>query len=288
MSEPKLSIIIPVYNTEKYLQRCFDSVISQSYKDFEVIVVDDGSTDHSSQIIEEYTVKYGFISVFQSNRGVGAARNKGVSFAKGDYITFIDSDDFIYPDYCSYLLEIMGDADIAVTGREKYDNDTHIKTKVAPRVISADTLDAVRFMLSGKYNAHPAWGKILKREIVEKVSFIEDHIFEEIRYSLDTMLAARKVVFSDRVLYSYRMHEGSILTSNTERQLKDYLLSAEYVYQTLSDNNLFDACRDELKIFLAKGIARNTMLFCKSEVDVDLYKNTSARLTDLYYSIGGL
>ena len=115
-----ISIIVPVYNTEKYIECCLDSIMKQDYPNFEVILVNDGSTDESGIIIQKYKEKYKNISyIKQENKGVGAARNAGIKVAKGDYISFVDSDDLIMEDYCSHLLSIIGDADIVVAGREK-------------------------------------------------------------------------------------------------------------------------------------------------------------------------
>ena len=100
-----ISIIVPVYNTEKYIERCLDSIMKQDYPNFEVILVNDGSTDESGIIIQKYKEKYKNISyIKQENKGVGAARNAGIKVAKGDYISFVDSDDLIMEDYCSHLL----------------------------------------------------------------------------------------------------------------------------------------------------------------------------------------
>ena len=107
-----ISIIVPVYNTEKHIERCLDSIMKQDYPNFEVILVNDGSTDESGIIIQKYKEKYKNISyIKQENKGVGAARNAGIKVAKGDYISFVDSDDFIMEDYCSHLLSIIGDAE---------------------------------------------------------------------------------------------------------------------------------------------------------------------------------
>lgn len=104
-----ISIIVPVYNTEKYIERCLDSIMKQDYPNFEVILVNDGSTDESGIIIQKYKEKYKNISyIKQENKGVGAERNAGIKVAKGDYISFVDSDDLIMEDYCSHLLSIIG------------------------------------------------------------------------------------------------------------------------------------------------------------------------------------
>ena len=117
INNPLLSIIIPVYNSERFLKECLDSVLSQSFSDFEVIVVDDGSTDSSIQIEEEYSKDSRFVIIRQSNAGQGAARNRALDIAKGKYITFLDSDDAMKPDFLKETLSKIEDGkyDIVVT-----------------------------------------------------------------------------------------------------------------------------------------------------------------------------
>ena len=130
-----ISLIIPVYNTACYLQRCIDSVMSQDYENLEVIIVNDGSTDNSESIIyENLKVHSNIRYVKQENLGVGAARNRGIKEARGEYIGFIDSDDTISQNYCSYLREIIRDAEIAVAGRRKYIDGIYEKSKTAPQI----------------------------------------------------------------------------------------------------------------------------------------------------------
>ena len=100
----KVSVIVPVYKVEKYLGRCIESIIAQTYRDFELILVDDGSPDNCGKICDEYAKKYDYIRVLhQQNQGLSAARNNGVPLSRGAWITFIDSDDFVTPDYLEYL-----------------------------------------------------------------------------------------------------------------------------------------------------------------------------------------
>ena len=117
----KISVIIPVYNVENYLKRCLNSVLNQTLKDIEIICVNDGSTDDSAQICEEYALKDERFSVFhQENKGVSAARNKGLSLAEGEYICFIDSDDSIKENYLSHLLSLFVDYLLLYTFFPKY------------------------------------------------------------------------------------------------------------------------------------------------------------------------
>ena len=115
----KVSIIVPVYKVEKYLSKCLNSIVAQTYKNIEVILVDDGSPDNCGKICDEYANKYSFIKVIhQSNQGQAAARNNAAKLVSGEFITFIDSDDFVEEDYIEYLvyLQTKYDADMSVGG----------------------------------------------------------------------------------------------------------------------------------------------------------------------------
>lgn len=289
MHNDLISFIVPVFNTEIYLERCINSIVVQDYKNIEVIIVNDGSTDRSATIIEQYCEKYkNFRFIDQSNRGVGAARNAGVKEARGDYISFVDSDDLIMPNFCSYLLDIIEDADIAIAGRENYKNEKYVKSKTAPFVLSVDAIEAIKYLITGKFNSRPVWGKLYRRNVIDKVSFDEKHIFEEVRYSVDTFALSRKVVFADKDLYSYRVRPGSIMTTDEEKRMKELALAVEYVYQKLVDSKMYSSCEGEMKIWLVRIVAQNTKNFCHKNIDVEVFKESSRKLVDLYYRLGGL
>lgn len=173
---------------------------------------------------------------------------------------------------------IIGDADIAIAGREQYVDDKYVLSKTASTITETDSVTAIKYMLTGKYSTRPAWGKLFRSDIAQKVSFVEGHVFEELRHSLDTMLLAKRIVFADKDLYSYRIRQGSIVTSNEELQIKDFTLSVEYVYHTLVENGLYQSCREEFKSFLSGGIIRNTELYKQAEVDSQLFVDTSYRM----------
>ncbi|MDQ1143763.1 glycosyltransferase involved in cell wall biosynthesis [Bacillus sp. SORGH_AS 510] len=117
-SEIKVSVIVPIYNVEKFLSKCIETIINQSYKNLEIILVDDGSPDRSGEICDEYAAKDKRIKVIhQKNSGVSSARNAGINAATGDYVCFADGDDYLMPDYVEYLMDlaVRNDADISLT-----------------------------------------------------------------------------------------------------------------------------------------------------------------------------
>ena len=117
-----VSVIVPVYNREKYLRTCLDSIIGQTWKEVEIIVIDDGSTDLSYEIIDEYVKKEPRIRMIRNqHNGVSAARNAGIEAARGEFLAFIDSDDYVEADYIANLVSSIGDADLCITGYKKWE-----------------------------------------------------------------------------------------------------------------------------------------------------------------------
>ena len=178
----KLSIIIPVYNVAEYLTQCLDSVYSQIRDNYEVILVDDGSTDDSGSICEEYKLKYPqTIVVHKKNGGLSDARNAGIKVATGEYTYFIDSDDWLAPNAISTLLDyaienkcevVQGGLYYAYNDYQLYDN-----SKTTPFILNRD--QAMKELIKNDYIKNFAWGKIYKTEIVKKHLFIKGVYFED-------------------------------------------------------------------------------------------------------------
>lgn len=220
---PLISIIIPVYNSERFLKECFNSVVSQSYKDFEVIVVDDGSTDSSIQIEDEYSSDDRFTLIRQANRGQGEARNRALDIAKGRYIAFLDSDDVMKPDFLERTLREIEkeDYDIVVTNYD-FINEKSEYMYTHSSVVSDYTLDGYLALTEMWYdeNVHIGpWAKLYKREIFEKERFkscyCEDsdilvRIFKEsqkIRYISDSLFKYRIRNNADTWVFKPRTYE---------------------------------------------------------------------------------
>ena len=285
----KISIIIPVYNTDKYLEECLNSVLNQDYSDFEVLVIDDGSTDKSLSIIERYTNKYTNVYCFhQNNQGVGAARNLGLDHARGDFICFVDSDDAIANNYCSYLLNIIGNADIAVAGRDKYIDNVYVGTKTSDHIFASGPGDAVNYLLSSKYNTRPVWGKLFRRSVIGNKRFIEGHIFEEVRFSTDTFLSARKIIYADKSLYFYKVRNGSIMTEQKAKHVIELPLAVAYVYHALLKDDLFLYCKREFMLWLVRVSLYNCKLVSELNINITDIRAASKILSDIYIENGGV
>ena len=205
-----ISAIVPVYNTEKLVGRCIDSVIAQTYPNWELILVDDGSTDGSLGVLSEYENKDSRIKVIhQDNAGPGLARNKGIENASGDYIVFVDSDDVIKPDYFEKLSHET--ADVVFIDIDQVDEDFHVQRKEHMsdyQSLSKD--DLLRSQMTGKF-PWGGWRKAVKAELLlkNKIGFTEHKVGEEAIYTFLLMHYAKSFSFIKGVAYEYVTRAGS-------------------------------------------------------------------------------
>ena len=177
MTEPLISIIIPVYNVENYLGRCFQSVQKQTYKNLEIILIDDGSTDASGKLCDQYKLHDQRVKVIhQKNGGLSNARNSGLKIAKGEYITFIDADDFIHESYIErlYSLAEMNGSEIVCCNYTRGDADDFSGVKAEKQIEERTyTADEMLRNWHGKYKHLETviWNKLYKKELFEKIHF---------------------------------------------------------------------------------------------------------------------
>lgn len=212
-TNPLISIIVPVYNTAAYLRRCLDSILSQTYGHWEAILVDDGSTDGSGAICEEYASRDSRFQVtHRPNSGVAATRNAGLDAATGEYIGFVDSDDWIEPDmFRSMVMAILSRrADIATCNvRIVYPNKTAIKKSTEEfRVVDRD--EAIGMIYEDKQLRSFLWDKLFRRSLFT-VRFPEGRIYEDIIVMLKLFAGAKRIVMLPEVFYNYRMRTSSIV-----------------------------------------------------------------------------
>ena len=208
-----LSVIIPVYNVAEYLKQCLDSVYSQIRDNYEVILVDDGSTDNSGDICDEYKLKYSqTIVVHKENGGLSDARNAGIKVATGEYIYFIDSDDWLAPNAISTLLDyavenkcevVQGGLFYAYNDYLLYDN-----SQKTPFVLNKN--QAMKELIKNDYIKNFAWGKIYKTEIVKKYLFIKGVYFEDSYWQHHIIHEVNNYGVIPFPLYYYRQRESSI------------------------------------------------------------------------------
>ena len=208
-----LSIIIPIYNVAEYLKQCLDSVYSQVRDDYQVILVDDGSTDNSGAICDEYKLKYPqTIVIHKENGGLSDARNAGIKVATGEYIYFVDSDDWLAPNAISTLLDyaIENKCDVVQGGLFYAYNDCLLydNSKKTPFVLNRN--QAMKELIKNDYIKNFAWGKIYKTEIVKKHLFIKGVYFEDSYWQHHIIHEVNNYVVIPTPLYYYRQRNESI------------------------------------------------------------------------------
>lgn len=241
----KVSVIVPVYNTSKFLRKCLDSLVNQTFKDFEVIIVNDGSTDNSQDIINEYISKYPFMKALKKeNGGISSARNVALSYATGEYISFVDSDDFVEIFFLEKMYEKITstNSDVTICNYYSY-NEKERRTVNCHMNFSPE--DKVEYLLSPPM----VWCKLFKKSLFDNIKFNEGIFYEDLDICVRLLPYINKVSFVDEPLYNYYVNiSGSLMTQttfnnrlldiftvleNSKKLLEaDYFREIEYIYIT--------------------------------------------------------
>ena len=241
-----ISVIVPIYNVEKYLVRCIDSIISQTYKNIEIILVNDGSPDNCGSICDKYAQQDARIRVLhKKNGGLSDARNCGVEVASGEYITFIDSDDFIAPNYIEYLYNLLieNDADISCCCSIKTGNDS-VKFGTDNTTHSVQVLSGEECCYALFGNLYltlvTAWGKLYKSKVVKKYPFPIGRKHEDEATTCKYYYDAKKVVVSNAQLYAYYQNPTGIMNSLGKGINYDFLWAFEHRALFFQEKNALD------------------------------------------------
>ena len=234
---PLISIIIPVYNGKKYLAQCIDSIVGQTYGNWELLLIDDGSTDGAEDMCDEYAANNDRISVLHKvNGGQASARNEGIALAKGEYIGFVDCDDWLEPDmYATMIATLQREqAEIIICGyTEEYAHRQKIVNGDGEQT-TYDSATALRLVLQGKIGSY-LWSMLFKREVVQELmpdlNPYEDHatIFKWISH-------AHRVVILHQSFYHYRQLQGSSLHSYNPRNASHFFLAAKERYDYMNEH----------------------------------------------------
>lgn len=240
-----ISVIVPVYNVEEYLSECVESIRNQTYNNLEIILVDDGSTDNSANICDEYAKKDSRIKVIhKKNGGLADARNAGIKIATGKYIGFVDSDDFILPDMYEKLFNtIESTASDIVMAKWCYDDEiekSDNSTENEPIVFT--NCEALDFLIQGRKGQHistSVWDRLYKREVIQEVWFPFGKCYEDIVWTTNVFWNAKRIAYIAQTVYIYRKREGSITQKDSiekgvipDRIINDrlYLLKEQVVF----------------------------------------------------------
>ena len=218
---PKISVIIPVYNVEDYIDECLKSVVTQTFDDFEVLVINDGSPDKSQKIIDRYVKKYPFVHTFlKKNGGLSSARNYGLKRAKSDYVYFLDGDDFIAPDLLSKCYEVIQKNKSDIVYFDFYEYYNPDKTRVMKGIKDSTIIGKEKYMISPP----AAWNKVFKRSLFldHDILFPEGLWYEDLATTPRLLLFANHIDYVEVPLYYYRQREGSIMNTVNPKMFQMY------------------------------------------------------------------
>jgi len=227
-----ISVIVPVYNVEKYLEECLDSIQNQTYSNIEIILVNDGSLDNSKDICEKYCKEDNrFKLINQANQGQSVARNKGVAASTGEFIAFVDSDDIIRQDYLEVLIRYMSEeVDIVesqfTVHKKEFFNENYKEINV---IFEGDSEEAVKAVPKHVLSINPVT-KLYRRSVVEAVPYLEGLIFEDIYSGVGMLKYIRRIIKSDYTGYYYRQHGTSTMHRTfTEKNLNVFTVSDKLI-----------------------------------------------------------
>ena len=275
--EELVSIIVPVYNVEKYLSKCIESILSQDYNNFECILVDDGSKDGSGKICDDFAAKDNRIVVIhQKNGGVSKARNSGLEIARGEYISFIDGDDFVKKDYISYMYRLIkqNNAEIAVCTKLDGNFSQKKETRIAVNVDTGES--AVKKILSYRVPIG-CYSKMFNADLLKKgnVRFYEEiKIGEGFNFNISCFLKANTVVFSTKQIYYYRRdNNSSAMSSYSADKARNQISSLDRIYLQIKDN--YQTFKDEYRFAYWRTISDLYDLLKISDIkDEFIYEGT--------------
>ena len=208
----KITVIIPVYNVENYLERCLKSILYNTYTNLEIICVNDGSTDNSKKILEDYSQRDKRVIVInKKNNGISSARNAGIKIATGEYIAFVDSDDWIHEKYFEYLIRGIDTADLVICNYIRSYKSGSVETDDAYRVQSISPID----VLKNKELKSYVWGKLFRHQLVDEIRFCESEKLEDSLYNMDVLLNNKnlKINHVSVPLYYYFVRAGSLVNN---------------------------------------------------------------------------
>lgn len=282
MSETMVTVVVPIYNMEKYLKRCLDSIVNQTFRSFAVLMVDDGSTDSSYSIAKVYEEKYGFELVRQENKGLGGARNTGIELAKSKYIVFPDSDDWLQPNYLEKLVSTAEKfhADVVWCGADYvWDNGTRKRRKLS-NMKSFQKIDKTELLRIIDY---ATWDKIYKKELFDGIRFPE-HMSKQDYACIPRIIAKAEVIIGiDDSLYNYYYRLDS---ATNAKKVQMNLLKAQHI---LEASEMLDNHKDVLSSYFIRNIV--CTLIWEMIVDRAQYQEEIGKIMDegtkIYTNLSG-
>lgn len=290
---PLVSIIIPVYNCEDYIQICLDSILNQTFNNFEIILINDGSTDSTSQLLEKYKEKVKLINI--SNHGQAYARNLGINNSNGDYICFVDSDDYLEPEYIEklYKTAITYNSDMSYCFINRFFD---YKPSFLEKIFSFDQyydidnpfdLEKHKELLINMTVA--PFGKLIKRNFIleNKVKFVNGKIYEDLLFTSTLLLNNPKLSLVPEKLYNYRMRKNSTM-SNKNSKIHDIFFIFDSLYEYCSAYDKLGTYKSEIDFLMIYHIGIGTtyrLFFAKPLKFIQSIKTCSTYLKKHHVSI---
>lgn len=225
-----ISVVVPIYNVEKYLPKCIESILRQSYENLEIILIDDGSTDCSGQLCDKYAKQDNrIIVIHKKNGGASSAKNVGLRIAKGEYLTFVDSDDYLEQDAYLYMVSKLKEhhADVIhCCYRDVYTNFS--KDRILEN--STEKFDTVEYLrrFTADWTCGLLWNKLYRRKIFQNIYFEEGHKIDDEFFTYQGIMNAGKIIYCPKVIYNYRKRKSSVMMSE-ESQKKILMDKLDYL-----------------------------------------------------------
>lgn len=228
--EDLVTIVVPIYNVEKYIDRCINSILNQTYKNLEIILVDDGSPDNCGKMCDEYAQKDSRIKVVhKENGGLSDARNAGIDIAKGKYISFIDSDDYIEPEYVEILYKTISEdkSDMAISSHKViYENGTVLEKATGEKSV-LNPKQVLKRILYDEGIDLSAWAKLYKIELFQEVRYPKGRIFEDASTTYKLIDESQKVSINSKSTYNYMIRNNSISNITFSTKKMDLITSTK-------------------------------------------------------------
>jgi len=274
----EISVIVPIYNIENYLKKCLQTLMNQSFGSYEVILVDDGSTDGSKKIAESYSEEYSeiFTLVCQENRGLSEASNTGMKFAKGKYLCFVDSDDYVETDYLQKLHECAEstEADLVFCAFRSVDEKGNVIKNIEEAGFEPGKGYTIEERKDLLLTQNAAWNKLYKRDIIESnhLQFTPGAWYEDLRFVKKYMLFASVFAYCDSILYNYLIRQGSIMNSMSSKRNIEIVDAIDEVKHFYEERNLLCDFYDEIEFLAIEHIYISTLVRLIRSNDKEQFK----------------
>lgn len=287
MMSPQFSIIIPVYNGEKYIERCLKSVLQQTYHSYEVVIINDGSTDSTVEICNKYKFDRRVKLISKKNEGVSVARNMGLEVSKGKFILFVDSDDYVPCDMCENFLQVMTmNVDLCIADFVECMDETILEKDNIGNVLQSGVYSLEEFgnMFGELYKRHflnSPWGKCYRRDKINSVFPVDVNLGEDLLFNLYYITACRNIVISDKKNYYYCIQKSDSLSTAFRISAFDMLHKVYWETKTMV-SRICDVEKCPIKEVDEKYVVDMTTMFerltrtnrleCKSVTIDELYQ----------------